>query len=118
MIILGLLLFLGITGLTVAGIWVNESTFAAPAGTIEFLGYQVHMTVGEILLSGMAAGAVAAIGLLMVVSGIGRQARRRSSSRRQMRDLQRENKATSSDLAAERATKDEPAKREKVAAGR
>jgi hypothetical protein len=125
MIILGLLLILGTAGLSLAVIWANDGAFSAPAGAIELFGNHMNMTVGQIFLAGAAAGALALLGVVMVFSGLGRNARRGSAGRRQLRDhrqemqdLQRKHDATSSDLAAYRATNDEAADSDGVAARR
>jgi hypothetical protein len=125
MIILGLLLILGTAGLSLAVIWANDGAFTAPAGAIELFGNQMNMTVGQIFLAGTAAGALALLGLVMLFNGIGRNARRRSTARHQLRnhrqemqDLQRKHDATSADLAAHRATNDEAADSDGITARR
>lgn len=125
MIILGLLLILGTAGLSLAAIWSNDGMFTAPAGVIDLFGNQLNMTVGQVFLAGIAAGALAIVGLLMVFSGIGRNARRRSTARHQLRDqrqemqdLQHKHDATAEDFAAHRAATDKAADSEGVAARR
>jgi hypothetical protein len=109
MIILGLLLILGAAGLSLAVIWANDGAFTAPAGVIELFGNQMNVTAGQSFLAGTAAGSLTLLGLVMVVSGLGRGARRQSAGRRQVRDhrqemqdLQRKHDARSLDLAAQR----------------
>lgn len=109
MIILGLLLILGTVGLSLAVIWANDGAFTAPAGVIELFGNHMNTTVGQTFLAGVAASALTLLGLAMVLSGLGRNARRQSAGRRQVRDhrqemqdLQRKHDAASSDLAVQR----------------
>jgi hypothetical protein len=121
MIILGLLLVLGVGGLALAAIVSNNGVFAAPAGTIELFGYHVDATVGQVFLTGAAAGAVVILGILMLLRGVGRSARRRSATRRELaaqrqevQDLQRKHDSVSSDLAAQRLTEDKADELEKT----
>lgn len=125
MIILGLLLVLGAAGLALAAIVSNNGVFAAPAGTIELFGYHVDATVGQVFITGAAAGALVLLGVLMLLRGVGRSARRRSATRRELaaqrqevRDLQRKNDAVSSDLAAQRVTEENAVQREETASRR
>src|SRR5690349_24932118 len=101
MIILGLLLLLGAAGLSIAAILANQDAFTTSAGTMELLGYSAQLSVGEVFLIGAAAGVVGLIGLLMLFSGMGRSARRRSATRRELaaqraevRELQRKHEET------------------------
>ena len=114
MIILGLLLLLGVAGASLAVIWANDGGFTAPAGAIELFGNQLNATMGQVFVAGVAAGALALLGLLMVFNGMSRNARRRSAGRhklndhrQEMQDLQRKHDIVSSDLAAHRAATDE-----------
>ncbi|MBB5868928.1 hypothetical protein F4553_002307 [Allocatelliglobosispora scoriae] len=109
MIILGLLLLLGAAGLSIAAIVANQDAFAASAGTLELFGYSAQLTIGEVFLIGTGAGVVGLIGLLMLFSGMGRSARRRSATRRElaaqraeMRELQRKNELAESSLESQR----------------
>lgn len=110
MIILGLLLILATVGLTLAVILINDSILTSPATAIELFGNQAHITVGQVFLAGAAAGALVMLGLVMFISGLGRNARRRSTARHQLRDhrqemqdLKRMNDTTATELAAHRA---------------
>ncbi|GIH03587.1 hypothetical protein Rhe02_16540 [Rhizocola hellebori] len=121
MIFLGLLLLVGAAGLSLAIILANDGTFTAPAGAIELFGNQINATVGQMFLGGVAAGALVLIGIMMVFSGLARNARRRSAGRhklndhrQEMRDLQRKHDTVTSDLAAHRAATDEAADQDKV----
>ncbi|MEV4414573.1 hypothetical protein [Catellatospora sp. NPDC049609] len=110
MILLGLLLVLGLSGLALAAFMNNDGLFTAPAGTVELFGYQAELTVGQVFLAGAVGGALVLIGLSMMFSGAGRRARRRLATRRElqqqraeMRDLQRKHDSMESQLASRRA---------------
>src|SRR5687768_3445157 len=123
MIILGLLLLMGVAGVSLAVIWANDGAFTAPAVAIELFGNQVNTTMGQTFLAGAAAGALALLGLVLIFSGASRNAHRRSAGRhklndhrQEMQDLQRKHDRVSSDLAAHRAASDEPAESAEVSA--
>lgn len=110
MILVGLLLVLGLSGLALAAFMNNDGLYSAPAGTVELFGYSVEATVGQVFLAGAVAGAFVLIGLSMMFGGAGRRARRRLATRRElaeqraeMRDLQRKHDTMESELAAKRA---------------
>jgi hypothetical protein len=87
MIILGLLLLLGAAGISFAAFRANESVFTAPAGTIELFGRHADLTIGQVFLGGAVLGAVVLLSVMMLFSGMGRRARRRSATRRELREL-------------------------------
>ncbi len=125
MIILGLLLFLGTAGLSLAVIWANDGIFNTSAGVVELFGKQANMTVGQAFLAGAAAGALILLGIVMIVSGLGRHTRRQSAGRRQerdhreeMHDLQRKHDAMSADVATHRDADNLAADHEGVTARR
>ncbi len=110
MILVGLLLVLGLSGLALAAFMNNDGLYSAPAGTVELFGYSVEATVGQVFLTGAVAGAFVLIGLSMMFGGAGRRARRRLATRRElaeqraeMRDLQRKHDSMESELSAKRA---------------
>lgn len=110
MILVGLLLVLGLSGLALAAFMNNDGLYSAPAGTVELFGYTAEPTVGEVFLLGAVAGALVLIGLFTMFGGAGRRARRRLAARRtlaeqraEMRDLQRKHDSMESELAAKRA---------------
>lgn len=114
MIFLGLLVLVGVAGLSLAVIWANDGVFTTQAGAIEMFGNQMNPTVGQMFLGGAVAGALVLLGMLMVFSGLGRNARRRSAGRhklddhrQEMQDLQHKHDTVSSDLAAHRAATSE-----------
>lgn len=89
MIILGLLLILGVAGLSFALWQANETVVTTPVGTVELLGRSAELTAGEVFLSGTAAGALVLISLVLLFSGMSRSARRRPASE-PVRVVQRE----------------------------
>ncbi len=93
MVILGLLLVLGVVGVAGYAIWNNQGAFEASAGTVEVFGYSVQLGNGDVFLIGAAAGAVLLFGLSLLFKGMGRRARYRASTRRELRDLRRQNAA-------------------------
>ncbi|GAA1630870.1 hypothetical protein ACFQY4_36700 [Catellatospora bangladeshensis] len=110
MILIGLLLVLGLSGLALAAFMNNDGLYTAPAGTVELFGYSVEATVGQVFLTGAVAGALVLIGLFIMFGGACRRARRRMAARRElaeqraeMRDLQRKHDSMESELAANRA---------------
>jgi hypothetical protein len=113
MIILGLLLLLAAAGLSFAAIQANRSVFEDSAGVIGMFGYSVEATVGEVFLVGAAAGALALLGLSMIIGGFGRGARRRMATRRELRRQDAETREAQRQEEAEAA---ERAKQEKVTA--
>lgn len=90
MIIIGLLLVLGVVGLSIAAFWGNEGVFGTSAGVVELLGYRFDATVGEVFLAGATAGALLLLGLFMLFRGAGHRARRSMATRRQLREQQHE----------------------------
>lgn len=91
MILLGLLLILATVGLSFALIAANDNLFTAPVTTLEIFGTQISLAPGMVFLTGVAAGALVLLGLIMVFGGLGRSARRRSTARHQLRDSRQEN---------------------------
>jgi cytochrome c biogenesis factor len=89
MIILALLLILGTAGLSVWVFRANESVFAAQAGTIDILGRQADLTIGQVFLTGALAGAVLLLSLVMLFSTMGHRARRSAATRRELNQLRR-----------------------------
>ncbi|GHJ43977.1 hypothetical protein Cs7R123_13190 [Catellatospora sp. TT07R-123] len=110
MILLGLLLVLGLSGLALTAFLTNDGLFTTPVGAVELFGYHAEPTVGQVFSVGAAAGALVLIGLMMMFGGAGRRARRRVASRREqqaqraeLRDLQRRHDSIQSELAAKRS---------------
>lgn len=99
MILLGLLLMLGAVALSSAVIWANQDVFEKPAGTFTLLGYSVDLSVTQVFLGGLVLGALALMGLVMIMSGTGRRARRRAVTRRQLREQETQLREQESQLA-------------------
>lgn len=100
MILLGLLLMVGAIALTSAVIWANQDAFAQSAGTFTLLGYTADVTVAQVYLAGLIIGALGFMGIVMTMSGAGRRARRRSVTRRQLREQENQLREQESQLAA------------------
>jgi hypothetical protein len=113
MIILGLLLLLAATGLSFAAIQANRSVFEDSAGVVGLFGYSADATVGQVFLVGAGAGALALLGLAMIIGGFGRGARRRMATRRELRRQDAETREVQRREEAEAA---ELAKQEKITA--
>ena len=113
MIIMGLLLLLAATGLSLAAIQANRSVFEDSAGVVGLFGYSAEATVGEVFLVGAVAGALALLGLAMIMGGFGRGTRRRLAARRELR---RQDAQTREAQRREEAEAAELAKQEKAAA--
>ena len=86
MILLGLLLMLGAIALSSAAVWTNQDVFEKPAGTFTLLGYSIDLTITQVYLAGLIIGALGFMGIMMIMSGIGRRAGRRAATRRQLRE--------------------------------
>ena len=112
-IIVGLLLLLAAAGLSLAAIQANRSVFEDSAGVVGLFGYSVEATVGEVFLVGAGVGALALLGLAMIIGGFGRGARRRMATRRELRRQEAETRETQRQEETEAA---ERAKQEKVTA--
>jgi TRAP-type C4-dicarboxylate transport system permease large subunit len=89
MIILGLLLILGTAGLIFLAFNANESVFTAPAGTIDILGRQADLTIGQVFIGGAVIGAVLLVSIVMLFTGMGHRARRSAATRRELNQLRR-----------------------------
>ena len=113
MIVLGLLLLLAATGLSFAAIQANRGVFDDSAGVVGLLGYSTQVTIGEVFLAGAAAGALALLGLVMMIGGLGRSARRRAAARRELR---RHNEQAREAQRRDQAQAAEQAKQERAAA--
>lgn len=94
MVFLGLLLVLGVIGVAGYAIWNNQGAYEASAGTVEVFGYSLQLSNGGVFLAGAAAGAVLLFGLSMMFRGMGRRAKHRASTRRELRELRRQQAAT------------------------
>ena len=107
MVVLGLLLLLGAGALTAAVVMANTDTVAVSA----FGESATGLTVGGLFLAGVIAGAIAILGLTMMLAGLSRRRARRVGLKREMRDvrderetLAEENARLRDELAASRST--------------
>ena len=103
MVIIGVLVL-------VAAVIVGVAAYATNSGSTDtlqnfsVLGYQVTGTTGSLFLWGMAVGAVALLGLALLLAGARGNARRARVARRDLKQSRREAKAAtraSSQLVAE-----------------
>lgn len=115
MILLGLLLVLGVAGVAIAAFLANDGLYSAPIGAVDLFGYHAQPTAGQVFLAGTAAGAIILLGIFMIFSGAGRRARRRLSTRRELRDLQRKHDSVASELAAQQKAAEQKAAEEDAA---
>jgi len=101
MAILGLLLLLSAAGLTLDVVFQNTSSISVDA-----LGQTLTLSPGWLFVAGVITGAVALLGVTMVVGGVTRARRRRAAltqSRRVSRQLQADRDRLEAELDRERA---------------
>lgn len=120
MVALGLFLLLASSLLTAVVAIQN-----AHASTLSVLGAAVHGTVGGLFVAGFVTGAIALLGLLLMVAGARRRRSRRLGLKRAVRDargekesLAEENARLERELAASRASGEPVAGSEPVASPR
>ncbi|GAC1442930.1 MAG: hypothetical protein NVSMB55_14990 [Mycobacteriales bacterium] len=94
MVVLGLLLLLA-AGLVTAGM-VLQNTDASSAS---LFGQAVTGTVGGLFVAGAITGAIAILGVIMMVAGLTRRRARRAGLRRQVRDARGERKSLAEENA-------------------
>ncbi len=106
MVVLGLLLLLAAGALTAAVVMANTDAVAVAA----FGQATSGLTTGGLFLAGVITGAVAILGLTMILAGLSRRRARRAGLKREMRDvrderetLADENARLRDELAASRA---------------
>lgn len=90
MVILGLLLVIGVVGVSWTAIASNQGSFDGQAGTVELFGYTAQLTNGQVFLAGAAAGALLLMGLSLLLRGLARNANKRRATRRELRELRRD----------------------------
>lgn len=101
MAVLGLLLLLAAAGLAADVVWRNTASV-----DVEALGQTFSLDSGWLFAAGAATGAIALLGISMVVAGIRRARRRRASlaeSRNNLQGLQSERDRLAVELERERA---------------
>jgi uncharacterized integral membrane protein len=86
MVVLGLLLLLASGALTVGVVMQNTDTVSVAAFDQTASG----LTIGGLFLAGVVTGAIAILGLTMILAGASRRRARRIGLKRQMRDVRDE----------------------------
>ena len=86
MVVLGLLLLLAAGALTAAVVMANTDAVAVSAFGESASG----LTLGGLFLAGAVTGAVAILGLTMMLAGLSRRRTRRAGLKREMRDVRDE----------------------------
>ncbi|MFG2480692.1 hypothetical protein [Streptomyces fagopyri] len=97
-VILGLIILIAAVVVGVAGLLGNAgSSHALASGDFTVLGYHVTGSTGTLFLSGIVVGAVAMLGLGLLLAGSRRSARRAQVARRGLSESHRRNAAISRD---------------------
>ena len=86
MVVLGLLLLLAAGGLTAAVVTANTDAVTVTAFEQSASG----LTLGGLFLAGVVTGAIAILGLTMMLAGLSRRRARRVGLKREMRDVRDE----------------------------
>jgi len=92
MILLGLLLLVIAIVIVLVGVLSNMGSSHLLARSFEIFGHHVSGSTGRLLLIGFILGALAMLGLNLLLAGLGRGIKRRVSTRRQLKADSRENK--------------------------
>jgi len=92
MILLGLLLLVIAIVIVLVGVLSNMGSSHLLARSFEIFGYHVSGSTGRLLLIGFILGALAMLGVNLLLAGLGRGIKRRVSTRRQLKADSRENK--------------------------
>jgi hypothetical protein len=95
-VILGLVILVAAVVTGVAGVLAN-SGHAHAVGHFSMLGYHVTGSTGTLFLSGIVVGAVALLGLSLLLAGARRTSRRGRDARRSLAHSRRETAAVSQD---------------------
>lgn len=90
MVILGVILLVAAVVTGVTGVVVNSDDAHALTDDFSIFGYAVTGSTGTLFLLGIAVGAVAALGLAMILSATSRERRRRLATRGQLREVRAE----------------------------
>jgi UPF0716 family protein affecting phage T7 exclusion len=104
-IILGLIIVVAAVVVGVAGVLGNGSTHGL-AHSFSVLGFHVTGS-GTVFLYGIAVGAIALFGLLLLLTGARRTSRRGSAARRGLRQSRRETAASRQETAAVSKARDD-----------
>lgn len=90
MVILGVILLVAAVVTGVAGVVVNSDDAHALTDDFSIFGYAVTGSTGTLFLLGIAVGAVAVLGLALIVTATSRERRRRLAARGELRDVRAE----------------------------
>jgi uncharacterized membrane protein YciS (DUF1049 family) len=97
MLVLGLVLLLAAVIVAVAGVLGNAGAAHAFTHGFSVFGYHVTGTTGTLFLYGIVVGAVAMLGLSLLLTSARRSARRARAARRALKKSRRETAAVSQD---------------------
>lgn len=89
-VILGLIILIAALVIGVAGVFANAGSAHDLAGGFSVFGYHVTGSTGTLFLYGIIVGAAALLGLVMLLGGARRTARRGSAARHGQRQSRRE----------------------------
>lgn len=93
MVVLGVLLLVAAGAVALSGILANSGSAHALTDSFTVFGYEIEGSTGQLFLYGIIVGAVGAIGLGLVLSGLTRGMKTRAATRRELRRAQREREA-------------------------
>lgn len=96
-LVLGLILLVAAVIVAVAGVLGNAGTSHAISHGFAVLGYHVIGSTGTLFLFGIVVGAVAVLGLILVLASARRSARRSRTARRDLKQSRRETAAVRQD---------------------
>ena len=106
-VIVGLVLLIAAVVVGVAGVLGNTGSAHALAHGFTVFGYHVTGSTGRLFLYGIVVGAIAVLGVVLVLAGARRTSRRGRAARSELRQSRRETAAVSKDrddLIAQRET--------------
>lgn len=110
-IVIGLAVLLAAVAVGFAVVAADIDQMRVAAGDFEVFGHSFSPSVGEVFSSGIGIGAVGMLGLLLLLFGVWRTARRGSEARRELRRSRREVAAARRATPAPQATQDTAAPR-------
>ncbi|MGY4099831.1 hypothetical protein ACW2Q0_09760 [Nocardia sp. R16R-3T] len=101
-IIIGLVVLIGAVIIGVAGVAANTGDVRTSPSDFGVFDYHFTVSAGELLLYGMAIGAIGMLGLSLLLAGVWSSSRRSSAARRDLRQSRRE--LAAQEKAAKQAT--------------
>ena len=108
MLILGLLILIGAAVVGTAGVLGNRGGGHPLPGGFDVLGHTVHGSAGQLFLWGIALGAAAVVGLMLVLVGMRHELKRRGAARRDARRRRKGEQAAKPAAAAPAAVPEAP----------